>query len=70
QLQQAGRLASESIETLFRSAGSSAALKGSHLLQYFNDAQMYRGHVGSQWEQLSLYVGRSVLNRKISFLDL
>ncbi|MBD2783216.1 hypothetical protein ID858_05365 [Xenorhabdus sp. DI] len=70
QLQQAGRLASESIDMLFRSAGSSAALKGSRLLQYFNDVQMYRGHVGSQWEQLSLYVGRSVLNRKISFLDL
>ncbi|MEQ1963849.1 hypothetical protein ABLB69_11890 [Xenorhabdus khoisanae] len=70
QLQQAGCLASESIDTLFRNAGSSAALKGSRLLQYFNDAQMYRGHIGSQWEQLSLYVGRSVLNRKISFLDL
>ncbi|AOM41572.1 hypothetical protein [Xenorhabdus hominickii] len=70
QLQQAGRLASESIETLFRNAGTSAALKGSRLLQYFNDAQMYRGHIGSQKEQLSLYVGRSLLNRKISFLDL
>ncbi|CEE94862.1 hypothetical protein XNA1_4810082 [Xenorhabdus nematophila str. Anatoliense] len=69
-LQQAGRLASESIDTLFRNAGSSAALKGSRLLQYFNDTQMYRGHVGSQWEQLSLYIGRSILNRKISFLDL
>ncbi|OTA17854.1 acyl-CoA dehydrogenase [Xenorhabdus vietnamensis] len=70
QLQQAGRLASEGIDMLFRNAGSSASLKGSRLLQYFNDAQMYRGHVGSQWEHFSLYVGRSVLNRKISFLDL
>ncbi|WP_275390322.1 hypothetical protein [Xenorhabdus bovienii] len=70
QLQQAGRLASESIDILFRNAGSSAALTGSRLLQYFNDAQMYRGHVGAQWEQFSLYVGRSILNRKISFLDL
>ncbi|WP_235428400.1 MULTISPECIES: hypothetical protein [Xenorhabdus] len=69
-LQQAGRLACESVDILFRNAGSSATLKGAPLLEYFNDTQMYRSHVGAQWEQFSLYVGRSILNRKISFLDL
>jgi 3-hydroxy-9,10-secoandrosta-1,3,5(10)-triene-9,17-dione monooxygenase len=35
--QQAGKLASEAVEMLFRSSGSTAARSGSRMLRYFGD---------------------------------
>lgn len=70
QLQHAGSLACECIELLFRNAGSSASYHGSRLLEYFNDAQMYRGHIGSQKEHMALYVGRAMLGQPTGFLGL
>ena len=47
-LQQAGRMASEAVELLFSSGGSSAAKRGQRLQRYFRDVAMYRGHVAAQ----------------------
>ncbi len=46
-LQQSGRLAAETVELLFRNAGSSAAKRGQRMQRYFRDVAMYRGHVAA-----------------------
>lgn len=48
--QQAGALAAEAVELMFRSAGTSAAAADSPLNRYFRDTAMYRGHQSSQRE--------------------
>jgi 3-hydroxy-9,10-secoandrosta-1,3,5(10)-triene-9,17-dione monooxygenase len=47
-LQQAGRLASDAVELLFYSSGSSSAKRGQRMQRYFRDAAMYRGHIAAQ----------------------
>ncbi|MFJ4143613.1 acyl-CoA dehydrogenase family protein [Pseudomonas sp. NPDC089734] len=69
-LQQAGRQACEAVELLFRTAGSTEARSHSRLLRYFSDVQMYRGHVGSQWETFAPYVARAELGLPLAFLGL
>lgn len=69
-LQNGARLASEAIELLFHTAGSTAARKGSRLVRYFGDAQMYRGHMSSQYLTFAKYIGRSNLGLPTGFLDL
>lgn len=69
-LQQAGRLACDSTELLFQTAGSTAARKGSRLMRYFNDCQMYRGHVSSQILNFAPFVGRAELGMKSGLFDL
>jgi 3-hydroxy-9,10-secoandrosta-1,3,5(10)-triene-9,17-dione monooxygenase len=44
----AGRMAAEAVELLFRSAQSSAARRGSRLQRYYRDVSMYRGHNSAQ----------------------
>lgn len=46
-LQQAGRLACDTVELLFRNAGSSAARRGQRMQRYFRDVSMYRGHIAA-----------------------
>lgn len=48
--QQAGALAAEAVELMYRSAGTSASVPGSRLARYFRDTAMYRGHQSSQRE--------------------
>jgi len=67
--QQAGKLACEAIEMLFRTAGSTAARSGSRMLRYFGDAQMYRGHMSSQYQTFASFVGRARLGLPSGFLD-
>lgn len=69
-LQQAGLQACEAIELLFRISGSSAAHEKSKLARYFCDAQMYRSHAGSQWENFAPYVARAQLGLPLDFMDL
>lgn len=56
--QQAGRLASEAVELLFRSAGSSAAGRGQRMQRYYRDVSMYRQHIASQYLNLSTEFAR------------
>ena len=58
-LQQSGRLASEAVELVFRSAGSSAAKRGQRLQRYFRDVAMYRGHLASQYLNLASEFARA-----------
>jgi 3-hydroxy-9,10-secoandrosta-1,3,5(10)-triene-9,17-dione monooxygenase len=58
-VQQAGRLACESIEVVFTAAGSSAARRGQRIQQYYRDAAMYRGHVAAQRQTFATYIGRA-----------
>jgi 3-hydroxy-9,10-secoandrosta-1,3,5(10)-triene-9,17-dione monooxygenase len=69
-LQAGARLACEAIELLFHTGGSTAARKGSRLARYFSDAQMYRGHMSSQYLTFGKYIGRSSLGLPTGFLDL
>ena len=66
-LQQAGRLASEAVELLFRTAGTTASRKGSRLLRYLNDAGMYRTHMSAQFGTFAGYLARAHLGRPIGF---
>lgn len=47
-VQQAGRLACEAIESVWRTSGSSSARKGNPIEHYFRDAAMWRQHQGTQ----------------------
>jgi alkylation response protein AidB-like acyl-CoA dehydrogenase len=50
--QQAGRLAAETVEQLFRSADSSVVGRGdSRMGRYYRDVSMYRGHSIAQYEK-------------------
>jgi len=55
--QQAGALACDAVELMFRSAGTSASARGSRLARYFRDVSMYRGHQSSNreiyWERFA-----------------
>ena len=48
-VQRAGEMASDAVGMLYRSAGSSAAMKGQRMQRYFRDVSMYRGHVSAQY---------------------
>ncbi|MGO9700121.1 MAG: hypothetical protein ACLPX7_12780, partial [Xanthobacteraceae bacterium] len=45
-MQQAGRVACDAVELLFKNAGTSVTRKGSRMERYFRDVQMYRAHLG------------------------
>lgn len=51
--QQAGRLAGDCVELLFKSSGSSAAKREQRMLRYFRDVSMYRGHIAAQYMNLA-----------------
>jgi 3-hydroxy-9,10-secoandrosta-1,3,5(10)-triene-9,17-dione monooxygenase len=55
---------------LFRNSGSTAARTGSRMLRYFGDAQMYRGHMSSQYQSFASIVGRAGLGLPSGFRDL
>jgi 3-hydroxy-9,10-secoandrosta-1,3,5(10)-triene-9,17-dione monooxygenase len=57
-LQTAGRLASEAVELLFASSGSSAAKKGSRMQRYLRDVAMYRGHIAAQHLNIAADIAR------------
>jgi 3-hydroxy-9,10-secoandrosta-1,3,5(10)-triene-9,17-dione monooxygenase len=52
-LQQAGKLAADAVELLFRSGGSSPARRGQPMQRYFRDVAMYRGHIAAQYLNLA-----------------
>jgi 3-hydroxy-9,10-secoandrosta-1,3,5(10)-triene-9,17-dione monooxygenase len=58
-VQQAGRLASESVEHAWRTAGSSAGKRGERLQRYYRDVSMYRQHIAAQPVTLARYLTRN-----------
>jgi 3-hydroxy-9,10-secoandrosta-1,3,5(10)-triene-9,17-dione monooxygenase len=64
-LQQAGRMACDAVELLFKNAGTSVARKGSRMERYLRDAQMYRVHPSSLFENFWAPVGRARLGLPI-----
>ncbi|MGH7075541.1 MAG: acyl-CoA dehydrogenase family protein [Stellaceae bacterium] len=69
-IQQAGKLAAEAVDLMFRTGGSFLSKKGNRLQRCFNDAQMYRGHMSSQYEEFAGYLGRMQLGRKAGLMGL
>ncbi|WP_160331179.1 acyl-CoA dehydrogenase family protein [Bradyrhizobium macuxiense] len=69
-LQSGARLACDATELLFQTAGSTASRKGSKMVRYFSDAQMYRGHMSSQYQTFAKYIARCNLGLPTGFLDL
>jgi len=69
-IQRAGKLAAEAVDLMFRSGGSFLTKKGNRLQRCFNDAQMYRGHMSSQYEEFAGYLGRMQLGRKAGLMGL
>src|ERR1700746_1584203 len=55
---------------LIQTAGTTAARKGSRMVRYFGDAQMYRGHMSAQYLTSAKYIARSNLGLPTGFLDL
>jgi 3-hydroxy-9,10-secoandrosta-1,3,5(10)-triene-9,17-dione monooxygenase len=66
----AGRLASEAVELIFHSAGSTAAKRGQLLQRLFRDVAMYRGHISAQYLNLSSTIGRAHLGLKVETFGL
>lgn len=66
----AGRLASEAVELIFQSAGSTAAKRGQPLQRYFRDVAMYRGHISAQYLNLASTIGRAHLGLKVETFGL
>jgi len=54
----AGGLACDAIELLFRAASSAAAKKGQRIERYWRDAAMYRSHSAAQFENLASGLAR------------
>jgi alkylation response protein AidB-like acyl-CoA dehydrogenase len=69
-IQQAGKLATEAVDLMFRTGGSFLSKRGNRLQRCFNDAQMYRGHMSSQYEEFAGYLGRLQLGRKAGLMGL
>ena len=64
-MQQAGRMACDAVELLFKTAGTSVTRKGSRMERYFRDAQMYRVHPSALYENFWAPVGRASLGLPI-----
>jgi 3-hydroxy-9,10-secoandrosta-1,3,5(10)-triene-9,17-dione monooxygenase len=56
-LVQAGKLASEAVELLFRSGGTAAARDGQRMQRYMRDVQIYRTHVAAQVDAHAMRIG-------------
>jgi len=56
--QRAAQLATEAIELLFRSAGTSASMKGQPMQRYYRDAAMLRGHNSSQYAPTAMKIAQ------------
>ncbi|NQV57512.1 MAG: hydroxylase [Rhodospirillales bacterium] len=54
----AGWLACDAVELIFRAASSSASKKGQRIERYFRDAAMYRSHISAQLPNFAGGVGR------------
>jgi 3-hydroxy-9,10-secoandrosta-1,3,5(10)-triene-9,17-dione monooxygenase len=55
---QAGHLAGDATEIMFRAASSAAARKGQPMERYYRDISMYRGHTSAQTLNLASGLGR------------
>lgn len=67
QIVHAARLAQEAIEVAFTTAGTtSAALAGTRLGKYYQDAAMYRTHIGAQHDVLLASQGRVMLGQPLT----
>jgi len=64
-MQQAGRMACDAVELLFKNAGTSVTRRGSRMERYFRDVQMYRAHPSSLFENFWAPVGRAHLGLPI-----
>lgn len=54
---QAGQLATEAVNVLFASAGTSAAANGQPMQRYLRDVSMYRTHIGAQYDPFTRHYG-------------
>jgi 3-hydroxy-9,10-secoandrosta-1,3,5(10)-triene-9,17-dione monooxygenase len=63
--QQAGDLACDAVEGLFRSSGSFATRKGHRMVRYFGDVTMYRTHILSQTRHWAGALARARLGRPL-----
>jgi 3-hydroxy-9,10-secoandrosta-1,3,5(10)-triene-9,17-dione monooxygenase len=64
-LQQAGLMACDAVELLFKTAGTSVTRKGSRMERYLRDAQMYRVHPSANFENFWAPIGRARLGLPI-----
>jgi 3-hydroxy-9,10-secoandrosta-1,3,5(10)-triene-9,17-dione monooxygenase len=69
-LQQAGRMACDVVELLFKMSGASAARKGSRMERYLRDVQMYRVHPSAIYQTFYAPVARARLGLPIDHFDL
>jgi len=67
---EAGRLASEAVDLLFRSGGSSEARPGRRMERYARDIMMYRTHAATQYDAWIQGIGATILGVQASAFDL
>lgn len=65
-LQRSEELATDAVELLFRSAGSTAAKAGQPMQRYFRDAAMLRGHVSAQYRRVAQNLAEIHFGRRTS----
>lgn len=56
-IQRAGQMGSETVEMLFRSAGSTAARRDQRMARYYRDMAVYRGHNTAQYLESAQRLG-------------
>jgi len=63
--QQAGKLAAEAVELIWRSASSAQSKRGGRIQRYYRDAAMYRQHISAQIQNFAVYLGRVHFNQPV-----
>lgn len=62
----AGQLATQAVDLMFTTGGSTAARKGSHLQRYFRDVSMFRTHIAAQYGVVMGATGRAYFGQPLS----
>jgi 3-hydroxy-9,10-secoandrosta-1,3,5(10)-triene-9,17-dione monooxygenase len=70
QMQHAGQLASQAVDTVFNNASSAAAKKGQRIQRYYRDCAMYRSHISSQYLNFAGPIGRAHLGLPVGMFGL
>jgi 3-hydroxy-9,10-secoandrosta-1,3,5(10)-triene-9,17-dione monooxygenase len=68
--QQAGKLAAEAVELIWRSASSAESKRGTRIQRYFRDVAMYRQHISAQIQNFAVYLARAHFDQPVGMFGL
>jgi 3-hydroxy-9,10-secoandrosta-1,3,5(10)-triene-9,17-dione monooxygenase len=68
--QQAGKLAAEAVELIWRSASSAESKRGTRIQRYFRYVAMYRQHISAQIQNFAVYLARAHFDQPVGMFGL